>query len=241
MKVVVIILSIIAFATCLVVGIQAGNSSNHPTASPATDTPNPLISPSQQRTLLLIFVDDLTLANPRLEALWLTVYRPDLLKFTLLPLYPNPSGAENPAAPDLSKSFLLTDDRKPANSFNQALSTYRFDWNGYVIFDRSSLRDTVDWMQGIQLGGKTVTGSAALSSLIPADEDPAAAVRSQQRLIEAVCLRTSHLPIEANWIGLAASFGAAHLSTNLSMDTLISDWKTMMSGASAYTCEVDIP
>jgi hypothetical protein len=241
MKAVVILFSILAFAACLLIGIQAGSSSNHPPASPATDTPNPWISPSEQRTILVIVADDLSISSPHLEAVWLALYRPDLSKVTLIPLYPTTTTLAGTPAPDLSGAFSLTSDKKPSKGFYKALTAFHVQWNGYLLFDRSALSLAIDWMQGIQLNDSQVTGPAALASLTQPAEDRQNALTSQKRLLGAICQRTSSLPMEANWVGLADSLKSAHLSTDLQIQQLVSDWKAMMSAASPFSCDVPVP
>lgn len=241
MKAVVIIFSILAFVACLLIGIQAGSSSMHPPASPATDTPNPWISPSEQRTILIIVADDLSQSGPHLEAAWLALYRPDLTKVTLLPLYPTTTTLAGTPAPDLSGAFSITADKKPSNDFYKALNAYHVQWNGYLLVDRPALSETVDWMQGIQLNGSQVSGAAALSSLTAPSEDRANSLASQKNLVGALCQRTASLPVEANWVGLADSMKNSHLSTDLQVPQLVSDWKAMMSAETPFSCDIPVP
>jgi hypothetical protein len=241
MKAVVIILSIIAFAVCLIVGIQAGSQSTHASSASATDTPNPWISPSTQRTILVIVADNLSNPAPGLEAVWLALYRPDLPKLTLLPLFPESPSTTTANPPDLAAAFTLDKNHKPSAGFYQALSRFHVQWNGFLLTDLAAVSQSIDWMQGIELGGSQVTGPAALASLTSPSMDRTAALSSQKALLGAVCQRSGHLPLEANWIGLANTFSGSHLQTNIPVETLVADWKAMMSASTPFACDLPIP
>ncbi len=237
MRAVVIIFSILAFIACLLVGIQAGSQSLHPSTSSATDTPNPWISPSEQRTILVIVADDLSQPNPALEAVWLALYRPDLPKLTFLPLFPESPAGDNPSSPDLAGAFSL-EKKQPSASFLKKLAAYQVRWNGYLLTDEFAVSQSIDWMQGIDLSGSPISGQAAVDSLVSPALDRTAALASQKTLVGALCQRISHLPLETNWVGLANTFSGTHLETSLQVETLVADWKAMMSTPSSYTCDI---
>ncbi len=241
MKAVVIIISIIAFAACLILGIQAGSQSTQASTSSATDTPNPWISPSEQRTILVIVADDLSHPEPGLEAVWLALYRPDLPKVTLLPLFPGSPSTGEASPSDLAGAFTLDQNKKPSAKFFQAISPYHVQWNGYLLTDLFAVSQSIDWMQGIDLTGSPIAGPAALASLTSPSLDSAAALASQKALFGAICQRTGRLPLEANWIGLADTFSGAHLQTNIPVETLVADWKAMMTASTPFTCDLPIP
>lgn len=241
MKAVAIFLSILAFAACLVIGIQAGYISGHPSASTATDTPNPFISPSQQRNILLILVDDLGASRPSLNAAWLALYRPDLPKVTFLPLYPASPSLAGTEVPDLAASFSLAKNLSPSTSFLKALGVYKVEWNGYLLADRYGLSQSIDWMEGIDMDGSRISGQTALGTLLHPAGNSTGAADNQKHLLNAICQRTSQLPLEANWVGLAKSLQGKHINTDLGIDTLVSDWKAMMSASTPFACSILIP
>jgi hypothetical protein len=241
MKAVVIILSILAFAACLIIGIQAGSNASHSAGSSATDTPNPWISPSQQRTILVIVADDLSKSDPQLQAVWLALYRPDLPKLTMLPLYPTSATVAGTPAPDLAGAFKLTGGKKPSSNFYKTLTSFHIQWNGYLMTDQAAISSSIDWMQGIELDGNQVTGPAALESLSPPSTDVSTALTGQKRLLGAICQRMANLPVEANWVGLADSLKTSHLDTDLQIQTLVADWKGMMSATAPFSCDIPVP
>jgi hypothetical protein len=237
MRAVVIIFSILAFIACLLIGIQAGSSSLHPQASSATDTPNPWLSPSEQRTILVIVADDLSQPNPALESVWLALYRPDLPKLTFLPLFPESPAGDTPSSPDLAGAFSL-EKKQPSASFMKKLAAYQVHWNGYLLTDEFTVAQSIDWMQGIELSGSQISGQTAMDTLVSPALDRTAALTSQKTLVGALCKRISHLPLEANWVGLANTFSGSHLQTNLQVETLVADWKAMMTAPNSYICDI---
>jgi len=241
MKAVAIILSIVAFVACLLVGIQAGSQSSPPTSVKATSTPNLWLSPSQQRTIPYIIADNLQNPAPRLVAVWLLLYRPDLTKVTLLPLYPGGVAGTASGESALPGAFLLSPDKSPDKKFMAALQGYHVPWNGYILTDLYGISRTVDWLQGIEYGDSTIDGPTALDSLIPPWEDLQASLETQEKIITGACKTIANIPAEANWIGLASVLSPDHLHTDLNLEMVIADWKGLVSGMEPLTCEIPVP
>lgn len=223
---------------CLIIGIQAGNQTSPTSRLSATKTPNAWISPSQQRTLVFVAVDDLQRTSPRLIAVWLILYRPDLSKVSLLPLYPSGAPAPGGSNPDLANTFSLNSDHSFGIAFQTALGAYQVRWNGVLLTDETGISTTVDWMRGVELQNQQITGENALASLVMPWSDLQAALLSQESLTNGICNRAGQLPAEANWIGLANSLTPSHFYTDLSLDLLFSDWKALVSGSQPLSCEI---
>jgi hypothetical protein len=240
MKVVIILLSIVAFIACLIIGIQAGGRPLSATPTPAPQAQNNWSSSDQQRTIVLIIADDLMAVAPRLISTWIVLYRPNLPRITFLPLYPPNTVTliENP--PDLAGTFVLGLDKTPSEAFANSLRKYKFDWNGYILTDYVGVAQTIDWLGGIQLNNNPLDGSSALSSLVNPWEDPMGALQSQQGLLSNVCAKVSTLKAEANWLELAGKLMPQHLHTSISLEAAIIDWKSLASGSESIYCEAPI-
>ncbi len=241
MKAVAIILSIVAFVACLLVGIQAGSQGSPPPTAKITSTPNLWLSPSQQRTIPYIIADDLQSSAPRLIGVWLLLYRPDLPKVTLLPLYPG--GLSSPVGREaaLAGAFSLTQDKAPDKKFMAALQGYHVQWNGYILTDLHGISRTIDWLQGIEFGDTKIDGATALTSLTLPWDDLQDLLKTQEKIIDGACRTISKIPVEANWIGLAGVLSPDHLHTDLNLEMVIADWKGLVSGLEPLTCEISIP
>jgi hypothetical protein len=241
MKAVVILLSIVAFVACLILGIQAGNQSTPSPTQTATSTPLPSpASSEEQRTVVLIVADDMQAATPRLVSVWVVLYRPDIPLMSFLPIYPHNTLTSPSKPPDLAGIFSLNPDQTPSGLFANALRSYRFEWTGYIMTDEMALAKTVNWLQGIQLSSNTANGDAAIASLINPWEDPLGALKSQQNLLEALCVKVATLTPEANWLELAGTLLPQHLHTSLSLEQAIKDWKQLASGTDPIHCDIPI-
>jgi hypothetical protein len=238
MKAVVILLSIVAFIACLILGLEAGSRSTTSSDPKATATSNLWASVGQQRTIVFIVADDLQTPAPRLVSVWVVLYRPDLPLVTFLPLFPPNTITITADPPDLAGAFALGADRSPSTSFIAALKSYHFDWNGYVLTDQLGLARTVDWLGGVFLSNNPADGATALASLVNPWEDPLGALQTQQKLLQSVCEKVSTLKPEANWLELAGTLMPQHLHTSLSLELAITDWKSLAGGSDPIRCDV---
>ncbi|MDD5370250.1 MAG: hypothetical protein PHQ40_14300 [Anaerolineaceae bacterium] len=241
MKAVVILLSIVAFIACLILGIQAGSRSIKPPDSKSTSTPNVWTSPGHQRTVVIIVADDLQIPAPRLVSVWVEVYRPDLPLVTFLPLFPPNMVTITTAPPDLAGTFALSPDHTPSEGFLTALHAYKFEWNGYILTDQWGLARTVDWLSGVYLSNNPADGAAALASLVNPWEDPLGALQTQQKLLLSICEKVATLKPEANWLELAGTLMPQHLHTDLSLELAITDWKSLAAGPDPIRCDIPSP
>lgn len=237
MKAVAIILSIIAFGICLIVGIQAGSRSlAHPTPA-ATSTPNLSISPSQQRTIVLIVTDDVQSPTPHLFGVWLALYRLDVPQVVMVPLYPNSSADPSVAQQDLVDSFALSSDHTPSLGFFSALREFHFEWNGYILSDLTGLARLVDWVGGVHFNGQDANGSMVLSELVSPWDDLTAAFTSQENIFKNLCDRSVDLPVDTDWMKLTKDLSPRHLQSNLDLQLVVADWKSLISQQEPVTCQ----
>jgi len=242
MKAVAIILSIIVFVACLVLGIRAG-STPPPGGQPGKTPPSQTIGLSyeKQRTLLLIGVDDLLGAAPRLVSLWVLLYRLDTPRAAAIPLYPLPVSGGNSsflAETDLSAHFSLTEQHQLNPAFLGALQDFKFAWTGYVMIDQTGSARLIDWMEGIEIQNTTMDGTSAVSTLVDPGVDAGAALASQKQLGESLCQRFSTADPDSNWLALTTDLIPQHLITNLDIEALRADWKALVSSSAPLTCEL---
>ncbi|HEX2979082.1 MAG TPA: hypothetical protein VHO48_02350 [Anaerolineaceae bacterium] len=234
MKAVAIILSIIVFTACLVLGIQAGNSSSLGNPNDPNPAEQTVATLAPQRTLLLVGVDDLQAASPRLISLWVLFYRTDLSHVTVLPLYPNSDTARSQ---EISQAFTLTDERAPSDTFFSALKAERFQWTGYVLADQAATSQMIDWLQGVDLQGATLDGAGALASLVDPWADLPGALDSQRRLGEGLCAKVAQLPSDSGWLAQTAGLIPTHLRTDLGLEMVFADWGALKGAAAPLSCE----
>jgi hypothetical protein len=189
----------------------------------------------------LIGVDDLQAAAPRLVSVWALLYRLDNPRAAAVPLYPVSASSVSealPAATDLSLHFSLTGKRQLSPAFLGALQDFKFDWTGYVIMDHIGSSRLVDWMQGIEIQDMPLDGGGAVATLVDPLGDPIAALASQKQLGESLCRRFSTIDPDSNWLALTTDLIPQHMTTNLEIEALRSDWKALVSLASPFSCEL---
>jgi hypothetical protein len=234
MKAVVIILSIIAFVACLLIGMQAGAISRQ-TSDPTHSSAFTPIPPTHQRTFLIIFVDDIQSSPARLAGLWTVFYRPDTPRLVVIPLYPVD------ASDDLAKEFSLTSDRLPNPAFLKAVQNYHFQWDGYIIADTITLPALVDEFQGISIQGKSMDGKAAADTLKMPWVEREEALSSEKSLGLALCDRIAGQTPEFDVKKFVASLPAQHIQIEFNLDQLSQDWHELASKQSHIQCEFPIP
>lgn len=234
MKAVVIILSIIAFIVCLLVGLQAGTDSRNVTGAIHSSESSP-IPPSQQRTLLIIFTDDIQSPSARLAGLWIVFYRPDTPRLVVMPLYPLD------ASDDLANQFTLTSSHIPSPSFLKAVQGYDFRWDGYVLADQAMVPALVDEFKGIFLLDTPMNGKAAAGTLKMPWEKREEALFSQEQFGAAFCKLIAAQTPDFNVKKLIARLPSQHFYIEFNLDQANQDWKGLAGHGSPIQCEFPHP
>ncbi len=131
-----LILSILAFLSCLAAGILIAQNSL--SSLRESGIPGDVVHPKSphQQNILLLHVDQLEKNQPELISAWgLILYFPEP-KIILQPIYPTPIGQENfPLA-----AFKLTKSKNLNPRFIQqvALQT-QMSWDNYILIDNQAL------------------------------------------------------------------------------------------------------
>lgn len=237
MKAVVIILSIIIFTACLIIGIQAGNAALPGEILQPAPSDQPVPSTGGQRTILLISVDDLTYDNPRLVGVWVLFYRPGYPQLSALALYPQKQLSPAAAGVDLPGAFGLALDRSLTAEFTAELQKYHFAWDGILVIDKTGTRNIIDWLGGIDLQGGHVDGTTALDSIQDPWSDYTAALEDQAGLGRALCTAAAQRDENADWAGLIPAIEPGHLATSLSGELLANDLKDLVTAEHPFLCE----
>jgi hypothetical protein len=242
MKAVVIVLSLVAFIACLLIGVQVGNGSLQiPDAaqSPASPTPT---SDTRQRTVLWITADDLQSKSARLTGLSIIFYRPDTPHIMVMSLYPS---ADHDASTDaLAKSFSLDDAKTPSSTFFEKVKSYHFNWDGYVLLDTTTNAELVDVLGGISIGEKQLDGKAAVKTLKMPWDNPKASLRSQKAFGAALCTRfLDQSTPSVNWKELFNKLSPLHAHVEVNEDQLNQDWGVLLKSNphSSLSCEFSNP
>lgn len=156
MKKVRLILFVTIFTAALYVGYRVGFNSPAPVlpaeAKKASDTSivSPAgVLPNGQISLLLVTVDSLQVARPRLESVWLVELVPPDPRLTLLSVYPSFSAGEDRRDASLAGAFRVeasTNSLQVGQAFLKALQNRSLFWSGIVLLDKYALAQTLDYL-----------------------------------------------------------------------------------------------
>jgi hypothetical protein len=230
MKVLAIILAILAFLVCLVIGIQAGSSWSRQSQAGNNSAASSLPA-GTQRTVLLIQADDLTSANPRLIHLYFLLYLPQHTAFTYVAVYPDAGSRFSKEAAKLEQAFSITEDGTPSHAFLDALRTYQLTWNGYILVDESGTTSLLDY---IFRGGSDQIQRATQSALTAEQQDP-------EGLVADICDHLNSSSHSIDWNQAFSKLIPDHLHTDLGYEMIMADWKAMLAANETFTCKLIRP
>jgi hypothetical protein len=179
-----------------------------PLAQPTQEAPDPsveplaqpAVKPIRQNNILLIGVDDLEAAKPRLEGAWLVLYLAQSPRFTFMPVYPGiPAEDGKVTSQDgaLAKKFQSDPSGAPGPAFFSELKAKGLWWSGYFVVDRYALAEIVDLFNSIAgEDGATLTGSARVEVVPLTWKNPQRAKQEQARLARGLCSVAAHLSVD---------------------------------------------
>jgi hypothetical protein len=232
MKVVAIVLSLLAFIVCLVIGVQAGSQLQRQKALQAAQ-PATLINKDAQRTLLLIQVDDLSGDDPRLDGLSLLMYIPGHPMLTFIPLFPAEIARDGEMANRLAEAFSLDHNKALSQAFTNALKEEQIGWTGYILSDRLGLAALEAFLKDPS-GFNGISDTIKKTNEADFNKDPAST-------IPVYCSRVNDLQASLDWTRLLSALIPDHLHTDLGLEMLLSDWKNLSSPGLPFNCKVITP
>ena len=239
-KVIILLLCICAFIACMVIGLMSGDFRVGPEPS---NNPNNLAKASvtpqyhNQQNLILIQVDNLAVSKPRLEAVWLMLFKPDLPQITLLLLYPSPKDPYG----QLASQFNTSPAGELDPAFNKALISFGFSYQGFILLDEAGFVQWIDWLGGININGNSYTGAQALNDMPKPWQDLGEALTQQRLAATAICIRLGQLPLDVNWFPLLNRLIPDHMQTNLTLPETVSIWNQMETSLSHFNCKTLTP
>lgn len=217
-----LLLFAIAFFAFLGIGFLIGKSQSEPVAKVAL--------PPEQLTLVIVTVDHLDGANPRLLSVTAAFLKSgESPAAAFKPLYPSVDKPEN--SPDLSASFSLTADRLPTDGFWSALKKYNFLWNGYLIMDTAGATTFAQWT-----GIPDPDSSNAQSAITP--EQIKVISDRQTEYLNSLCDQIQNRALielpEPVWSTLVPN----HMRTDLSFESFVSYWDLFANPEKSLSCSV---
>lgn len=186
----------------------------------------PTESPTGQRTILIIGIDELQAPVPSLKSVWVLFYIPSSPGMTLVPLYPAMSNNQTEPDAALAASFALTPEKTPAQSFVDALDGKDVHWSHYAVLDAVGLAALIDTLGGVDISADHLDGNSVVAGLSAIEADTVHSLESQSDLIKGLCAIPGRPGVV---IDVPAIFNLlnGHLSTNITADLVISDWNSL--------------
>ena len=241
----VILLCILVFCGCMAIGVVSGDFSL-PSAQPtivsaqsnSQNTASSTIpADSKQQNLVLVLADNLGTSDYHLESVWLLLIAPNYPDLTLLLLYPSPKEPYK----SLANQFKLTPDGKLDTDFIDALHSFKFDYQGYILIDEKGLSQWVDWLNGIKIGDNIQNGANVLNYIPKPWNDFDNSRTAQMAVATGMCNKTGLLPEDVNWFTLLGNLSPDHLSTDLTLKSTVEVWKNLIAKQTKAKCKILSP
>ncbi|MDX1436160.1 MAG: hypothetical protein R3335_05075 [Anaerolineales bacterium] len=207
-------------------------------APPATEFPISTEAPRpDQRSLLIVGVDRVDSMEARLQGVWYVVYRQNLPRITLIPLYPALPGSDSSRQSRLEDGFRMRSDGvvDPA-FFRLARDSFSISWDGHVLLDEIAMIEIVDFFGGIEINGERISGPLAVGAIPQAKDRSPDAVLQQAFLLEALCQDITFESAPKTYEKIL-SLIPDHLQTELTRDEAFNDWLGLLSSGDPLLCE----
>jgi hypothetical protein len=206
---------VIIFTAAIYMGYRMGFNSPSPVIpaevkkAATTSVASPTgVLPNGQISLLLVTVDSLQAARPRLESVWLVELVPPDPRLTLLSVYPSFSNEDTQLDASLAGAFRvesISNSLQVGQAFLKALQNRNLFWSGTVLLDKYALAQTLDYLNlpqlqqslgGDQTSGKanvttqpvsSPNGAARLKAIPSASQNPQMALFAQASIYQELC------------------------------------------------------
>jgi hypothetical protein len=194
-----------------------------------------------QRSLLVIGVDQLNSSNPQLRGVWYVAYFPNKAEINLVPLYPaiyEPYRADNN---DVAAAFQLNRSGDLSPKFLAALDTiYDLTLGVPVLFDDFALISLIELLGGVEINGRVIKDKSVVTDIPTALDNVDDALTGQATLLNALCHRAAHQKRLWQPSDLRAII-PNHLRTNFDIDQALADWASLNAIGPEIKCAISIP
>jgi hypothetical protein len=227
----VLVLILIAFVLCCVTGFFAA-SMVKPENKPGQSTPITSRSSSQQTTLLLIHVNDISEANPTLISIWVLFYysgeNPSLM---FQQIYPSSQSSMDAI---IQSQMTLSSKGDVATQFFSSLQDqYHFSWNNYIVVDQQSMQSLTSWLPGMD--------SSSFASTPLSRDDLLQAATTDQSYLKQLCGKLTDPQERGDLVVPWNQLLQEHLLTDLETSTFSTVWTHLLTNPTPATCNVFTP
>ncbi len=215
-----VILGLIAFVICGVLGFFAARQ----TLNPSSTTQDPPETPATQiqQNFILLLVDDLEQANPNLNSAWfMLLYKGSSPNINFQLIYPVTNFPDR----SLKNQFTLTDGGALDPAFIQLVhNQYQITIDNYIILDKYALNRIAEWL--------------GASELVYDPSDSDSMITEQTHLLEQGCAFMKSPSINTSspfdWVSLVPN----HMRTDLTFEQAISSWKQLADQYTLLSCDI---
>jgi hypothetical protein len=201
-----------------------------------------------QRNILIVAVDDIDAAQPRLEAIWLVLYLPDFPHATLMPIHPQVrmegSTLKIDADGQFAQAFKLTSEKQPSPAFFEAVLSKDIWWNNYLLIDKETLDLLVDLLETnsnsariSHNSGRAMSVHQAAEKLISTQTNPQAGLLSQAQLAQHICHARIQPLAAADLVRSIFNQLNEHMTTDLRPEQILKDINSMLEFGGSISCE----
>ncbi|HHY87767.1 MAG TPA: hypothetical protein GYA06_02435 [Chloroflexi bacterium] len=229
MRKLTLILTVVAFFSCLAVGLYLSSSvsgqSPFPTRPRPTETSTVPAPITGQQKILLVHVDRLTGGQPELLSAWGVFISPrEPAGVMFVPLYPAPTGS---ASRDLQKRFSLNENLAVADAFyRQIEQQYTITIDNTILIDDRGMQALSAWLAAQAQPGEETNP--------PAETLP----QAEAALWRQLCRHVGPAEVEETAPFEWRSLFPDHAHTDMPFQTAITTWENLESGVGKVTCEV---
>lgn len=226
------VVAIFAFAVCFAVGYMVmavlwpmgQNSDNTPSAQYSAAPSD--ISSLEPSTIMLVQVNDMSLAAPQVESLWVVFLQPGTpAEVTMLRILPSGTTDRDIA---ISNALSIQTNMMPGPGFGQTIQSF-FDvsWDGMIITDRSGIDAWNNWLAQ----ESAANGGSFDATLYSVDPQQAAAQACQIFSFEGWNI-INNSPLQ--------QLVPNHFQTDVYLEQLLTDWDIMLDPSNPPVCQAHI-
>jgi hypothetical protein len=191
-----------------------------------------------QRSVLVIQASSTHTNNPRLESVWLLSYLPTDTTIQWLPVFPSGKKLITDFEKQMDAAFRLIkvgDSLELDDDFLRLLEQNNYWWSGYIIFDRDSLAKALNLIGGLDMNGKTLSGTQVINSLPDVIVDSQQAFSAQIAVLQSMCHKVIDSGLKPGFLN-QASLLPGHVITDLDTSQLQLELEAIYSSEHHLNC-----
>jgi hypothetical protein len=226
-----LVLALIFFAACAIVGYLVASKSSGGTSTTSAGSVNVATAmASPQQNYLLVQVDDLSKTSQKLIQAWIVLtYYSDPPQIIFLPLYPSYDSAQNS---NIAGAFAMTNSGRLSEKLSKKIADlYNVKVDGYILTDAAGLTSIAGWYN--------ISGIEAGSSPAQTDDDKHVLLLNSQTFFQNVCAQLKAGGAQNQYTSMQWSqLIPSHFQTDLSFEVLIASWDRVIRSSPPQQCDV---